>query len=321
MSPEPLFIISLPRAGSTLLQRLLSQHVDIATTQEPWLLLPLVGMTQEGAGLTCWSHKIAARAINDFAAALPTGHNGFRQRISELAQQLYTDQCRNGERYFLDKTPRYYWIVQEIATLFPNAKFIFLFRNPLQVIASILDTWANGRLHRVQEYRLDILRGIPSIAEAADRYPERALSVHYERFVAEPQQELGRIFGFLDLRPDPSIIDRVAEAQVPGRLGDQTGARQYRTLTAESSDKWRRSLASPYRKWLFARWLATIPRSQRERHSTHGIDPIQQLRDLPSDASAWARVPLDIYDHARSWRKHVLSQTRLQCPRTRTEPT
>ena len=44
-----IFIISQPRAGSTLLQRMLSGHPDIATAAEPWLLLhPLYGLRQHG---------------------------------------------------------------------------------------------------------------------------------------------------------------------------------------------------------------------------------------------------------------------------------
>ena len=39
---RPLFILSLPRSGSTLLQRVLANHPDVATTPEPWVLLPMV---------------------------------------------------------------------------------------------------------------------------------------------------------------------------------------------------------------------------------------------------------------------------------------
>jgi hypothetical protein len=38
--PTPLFLLSLPRSGSTLAQRILAAHGGIATTSEPWILLP-----------------------------------------------------------------------------------------------------------------------------------------------------------------------------------------------------------------------------------------------------------------------------------------
>jgi hypothetical protein len=38
--PTPLFLLSLPRSGSTLAQRILAAHAGIATTSEPWILLP-----------------------------------------------------------------------------------------------------------------------------------------------------------------------------------------------------------------------------------------------------------------------------------------
>ena len=40
----PIFIISLPRSGSTLLQRILTSHESVASASEPWLLLPLIEM-------------------------------------------------------------------------------------------------------------------------------------------------------------------------------------------------------------------------------------------------------------------------------------
>ena len=44
---RPIFIFSLPRAGSTLVQRVLAAHDDIATTSEPWILLPFLFSTKE----------------------------------------------------------------------------------------------------------------------------------------------------------------------------------------------------------------------------------------------------------------------------------
>ena len=42
MSIRPIFIFSAPRSGSTLLQRVLAAHTQVATASEPWILLPLL---------------------------------------------------------------------------------------------------------------------------------------------------------------------------------------------------------------------------------------------------------------------------------------
>ena len=48
-------------------------------------------------------------------------------------------------RCFVDKSPPYHLIAQQIISTFPDARFVFLWRNPLSVLASIVDTLADGR--------------------------------------------------------------------------------------------------------------------------------------------------------------------------------
>jgi len=56
-----------------------------------------------------------------------------------------------GKRFFLDKTPRYYFIIPELKNVFPEAKFIILLRNPLAVLSSILNTWFQNNLQALQK--------------------------------------------------------------------------------------------------------------------------------------------------------------------------
>jgi hypothetical protein len=312
----PLFIFSLPRTGSTLLQRMLSAQSEIATTSEPWLLLPLVTMTQEAPNLACYSHKVAAQGILDFASKLPGGVNSFRSHLANFVRGLYAAQSDQSARYFLDKTPRYYWIINDIAELFPEAKFIFLFRDPVQVIASIVDTWANGRFTQIEQYRADIQIGVPSLSLAAAAYANRSISVHYEDLVAAPETHLERICTFLQIQADTSVLQRIDRAQVPGRFGDAKGIMEYKTVTNASCLKWRSTLGSPYRKWVIQRMLTRIPREHRARHTVDGTDPLETLRSLATGPSTWTRVPWDIYDHGRSLRKQIAQVSRLRCQPT-----
>jgi hypothetical protein len=277
-------------------------------------------MTQESPNLACYSHRLASLGIVDFVSKLPNGYTTFRQHLADFARSLYAAQSTHGERYFLDKTPRYYWIIDDIADIFPDSKFIFLFRDPLQVVASILSTWGNGRLRGIETYKLDIQYGIPSIAQASTKYPERSLSIHYERLVADPHAHLEHICEFLDIPPDTSVVDRIDLAQIPGRFGDPTGARTYSKITAASVDKWRDVLASPYRRWLIARWLKPIPPELRAAHNPLGTDPLNALRGLPLPRRSWAQAPRDLLDHARSVARVQLVDHRLRCPSKPWEP-
>ena len=138
---SPIFIFSLPRSGSTLLQRILMSHSQICSIAEPWILLPQFYMLKKNGTLSDYSSLTAYKAVTDFVENLPKKHKDYKNSLRDFVLDLYQKQCQNNERYFLDKTPRYYLIIDEIIDLFPDAKFIFLFRNPVHIYASSINTW------------------------------------------------------------------------------------------------------------------------------------------------------------------------------------
>ena len=71
MKTNPIFLFSLPRSGSTLLQRLLGGHPDIMTVSEPWLLLPLCYALKAEGLLSEYNNGWATKAINDFIMEFP----------------------------------------------------------------------------------------------------------------------------------------------------------------------------------------------------------------------------------------------------------
>src|SRR5713101_1022969 len=137
-----IFIISQPRAGSTLLQRILAGHPRIFATAEPWLMLhPLYALKDCGLKAE-YDATLARSALGDFCEILQGGEEAYVEAIRAMSVSLYNNALRAGGRErFLDKTPRYYFVCEELRRVFPKAKYIFLLRNPLSVLASILATW------------------------------------------------------------------------------------------------------------------------------------------------------------------------------------
>ena len=103
----PIFVLSLPRSGSTLLQRAIAAHPQIATASEPWLLLPLLLGFREGHVLASYRQRYLATAFEDFLAAMADGQEVHRQAIRDFALAHYEAACDPGTSHFVDKTPRY----------------------------------------------------------------------------------------------------------------------------------------------------------------------------------------------------------------------
>ncbi len=284
---RPVFLFSLPRSGSTLLQRMLGTHSQISTVSEPWILLPyLHSLRQSGTYSEYW-HRNMVGAIDDLCDALPNGREDYLHEIRELALRLYAKAAQPGVPYFLDKTPRYNLIVDDVMNLFPDGRFVVLWRNPLAVVASVLETFSGGRwmthLHKV-----DLFEGLERLLDAYARRSGEFASVRYEDLVSEPAAEAGRVVAHLGLDWETGVIDDFAQGRLQGRVGDQTGIRQYVQVSQVPLDKWKRTLASPVRKLWCRRYLSWIG-GERLALMGYDLDLLRaELDEVPTQLSSLA---------------------------------
>lgn len=276
MSVQPVFVLSLPRSGSTLLQRVLGTHREIATASEPWLLLPLLGLLDErlpGAGPR---HHLEARAIADFARTLPGGVDDLRRALRTAALQLYEGASTDGARLFVDKTPLYHLIVDELVATFPDARFIFLWRNPLAVVASVIELLSDGRW-TPNRHVMSLFLGLENLIDAWRRHGDRSHAVRFEDVANGNQAVLNDLFGYLGVPFDPSALEQIAEVRLDGRMGDPGGMRRYAGLSTEPFDKWRRTIRTPVRRWWLEQYLGWIG---RERLGIMGYELDKLLAEL-----------------------------------------
>ncbi|MFL5737010.1 MAG: sulfotransferase family protein [Actinomycetota bacterium] len=290
MTPTPVFLLSLPRAGSTLVQRVLAASGDVATAPEPWILLPQLYALREKGIAAEYGQIPASRAIRDFASRLDGGEAAYEDELRAFAERLYGRAGPEGARYFLDKTPRYHLIAEDLFRVFADARFVFLWRNPLAVAASIVETWGRGRWI-VDRYRVDLLDGVENLVRAYERNRARATAVRYEDLVAEPGTAWPRLFGGLDLRFDPAVLDGFSEVRLDARMGDPTGTKRYNELSTEPLEKWRSTLRGSVR----IRWAKGYLESLgRDKLAVMGYD-VEELRgQLDGLGGAPARTGSDL---------------------------
>ena len=203
-----IFLISQPRAGSTLLQRILAGHPEIHATAEPWLMLhPAYALRRQGLWAeydACLAHE----ALEDFLKVLPRGQETYIEAIGRMYTSLYEGALTGtGKTYLLDNTPRYYFSIPELHRLFPKAKYIILLRNPLAVLASILNTWVKGDWRLLSKFRYDLLAAPQLLLEGIELLANKAIIVHYEELVSMPEEVTRRICLFLNLDFFPNVLE------------------------------------------------------------------------------------------------------------------
>jgi len=280
-SPCPLFVLSLPRSGSTLLQRVLGSYPEIDTASEPWILLALLSPLHEDLPGRAGREPLVARAVSDFCEQLPGGVDDYRREMRETALRLYGRAAEPGVRYYLDKTPMYHLIVEDIIDLFPEAKVVFLWRNPLSVVASTVELFHEGRWE-VSRYYMSLFRSVSDLTSSFARHGDRTHAVRYEDLLNEDDRSWRSLMDYLDLRFDPSSLRTFRDVDLHGRMGDPVGPAMYSSLSQEPLTKWRAVINNPVRKHWCRRYLHWIGRERLALMGYELDDLLGELERTPS---------------------------------------
>lgn len=258
-----IFLVSQPRAGSTLLQSLLAGVASLHTTAEPWLMLhPLYALRETGHAAD-YDAVVAARALHDFLAGLDEGTDAYYRAVRLMALNLYGQACRQaGKSLFLDKTPRYYRILPELSRVFPEARYVILFRNPAAVFSSVIRTWIDGDWSRFDYFRDDLLMAPRSLTDSLVYLGDRASVVQYERLVLAPDACLRDLCARLDMPYAPALLEYGRRQSPAGRYGDPTGIRRHASPSPASLDVWSAHAEDPQIHHLLSAYLDALGAEQ-----------------------------------------------------------
>ena len=189
---DPIFIVGLPRAGSTLLEQILASH-------------SLVDGTMELPNIIALAHRLNGRRFVAEEARYP----GILSELSAERLQGFADAFiedtrfhRKGAPYFIDKMPNNFQHIGLIHLILPNAKIIDARRHPMACCFSgFKQLFADGQEFTYgQEEIARYYKGYVALMEHWDRVlPGKVLRVHYEHLVADLAGQVRRILDFLGL--------------------------------------------------------------------------------------------------------------------------
>lgn len=249
-SSDLIFILAPARSGSTLLQRLIATDPSVGTASEPWLMLPLTAVSHESENIRSPYEAVQLnKARSSLSELLQTSGSSLNGVVSNAALDVYQTLAMGRSR-FLDKTPRYLLIVRELMELFPDAKFVSMWRNPLDIVRSIIVTWCNGAW-KFDNFYVDLYDCVRSMIELDE--VGNILTVNYEDLVSYPDRICSELEAFLHLKLDYSML-KESTTQLQGTMGDQVLSDSWksRLLSDEvlRSSTVRRRWCQNYIKWI-----------------------------------------------------------------------
>ncbi len=199
-APDPIFIVGLPRAGSTLLEQILSSHSQVDGTLELPNILSL-------------SQRLRRRARQEGGARYPEILNDLSIEELEKFGREYMDDTRihrQGSPFFIDKMPNNFRHIGLIHLILPNAKIIDARRYPMACCFSgYKQLFAEG-----QEFTYDLedvglyYRDYVELMDHWDAVlPGKVLRVQYEDVVKDTVGEVRRILDYCGLRYEDACVN------------------------------------------------------------------------------------------------------------------
>jgi tetratricopeptide (TPR) repeat protein len=225
----PIFIMGLPRSGSTLIEQILASHSQVEGTHE----LPDLGRVARNVGS-------GTSSSGTYPAALLDGD-------IELLRDYGADYLRRTERHrkgnvpcFTDKMPNNFIQVGFVHLILPEAKIIDARRHPLDsCLGSFKQLFARGQpftydLYELGEFYLQYIR----IMEHWDEVlPGKVLRVQYEEVVSDLDAQVQRMLGHCDLPFEEDCL-RFYESDRAVKTASSEQVRQ--PIYAGSVQSWRR---------------------------------------------------------------------------------
>jgi hypothetical protein len=214
-----LFIASQPRAGSTYLQNLLSNNPYTNTVSEPWILLAMAPLLKPAlVRQATYDHRLAMDAFDDYQNKVAFN---FKHEIKELILKSY-DPLKAGFDLVIDKTPRYWEILDEIVELFPKAKILIIQRNPIDVVKSMIETWNIETLERLNYYHRDLLLAPIILKDFSEKHisNSRIKSIHYKELKTNTKKIVSELYKWLEIPFDEKVLDTSGNDKFKGKYGD-----------------------------------------------------------------------------------------------------
>ena len=235
-APDPIFIVSMPRAGSTLLEQILSSHSAVEGTSELSQILTI-------------AKDLHAEADSEQAVAYAQVLAG--KSAAELRQlgEQYIERTRiqrkTGRPFFIDKMPNNFLHVGMIHAVLPNAKIIDARRHPLACcFSNFKQLYARG--HLFSYGFMDMGRFyrdyIELLAHFDEVLPSRVHRVIYERIVEDTEGEVRRLLDYCGLPFEDGCL-RFFENERPVRTASSEQVR--RPIYRDGIDQWRH-----FEEWL-----------------------------------------------------------------------
>lgn len=228
----PIFIVGMPRTGTSLVDRILSSHSLVVSMGELAHFGLLLKQETGTASPFVLDGETLDRAMTADLASVGEGY----LRV--------TERLRSGFPHYIDKMPLNFFYAPLILAAIPNARVLCVRRNPMDTcVSNFRQLFSTSYSYYNYSYSLeDTGRYFLKFDELADIWsealpPDRFMSVRYEEVVAEQEAETRRLLAFCNLPFEEACLQFHAN---PAPIATASSVQVRSPIYASSIDRWKK---------------------------------------------------------------------------------
>ncbi len=250
----PIFVVGMPRSGTTLMSSLLSSHPNIAIAPETHYLISRSNIPKKAIDSKIEDIELFFQSLtsSDYIQHLGIGRDTILDRISSsnrmityravFTSMLEEYASKHKKNRWGEKTPGHYEYVETLTNWYPNCQIIWMVRDPRSVCSSYLDVpWSANHVLGPARRWLSSMRALENWSQ-----DPRILIVKYEDLVQDPNDVMSNTLIFLG---EPPFSDKkFATTRPVAIVGSHSGWHRRHLKSASnpvhktSKDKWRNRL-------------------------------------------------------------------------------
>lgn len=226
--PAPIFVVGLPRTGTTLVERIITSHSAVCSAGE---------LQQFGLSIR---RQLDGNVPGRFSAELLERAAGLEPRRVGEAYLDVTRRFRDGRERFVDKLPSNYRYLPLILAALPEAKIVHLVRNPMDAcFASFKQLFADAYPHSYdqQEMARHYVRYHRLMGLWRERFPGRFHDIEYEAVAADLEPNARALIDYLELPWEDACLN-FHEQDAP--VSTASAAQVREKAHTRSVGRWRR---------------------------------------------------------------------------------
>ncbi|AKO64920.1 hypothetical protein VI34_04210 [Methylophilales bacterium MBRSG12] len=221
-SHSPIFIVGMPRSGSTLVESILLNNKNIYSCGE----VPLLH--------------------DEFYSLVQSDKNSLMESLEDIqARYVNLIESMTNSLNFIDKLPLNFFWIDLILLMFPNAKFVFAERNKFDTCFSIFKTFFGDSALPFSYKSNEIVEFYNFYNKVKDYwqkvYRNNLYTISYDNIITDSSSEFKNLFNFLDIDFDQSMIllddkrfvQTASFAQVRGEISKQTSYESFKKIFPE----------------------------------------------------------------------------------------